>query len=173
MLVRLSLLKAIQEPAILAFSTASSEAAFPKAISVMEKFGVPQNIVSFVMPTGYTFNLDGSTLYLAMAVIFSSQICGINLDINQQLLMMLALMLTSKGIAGVPRVSLVVLAGTLSSFNIPIIGVAILLGIDQILDMGRTTVNLIGNCVATVVIARWENQFDYDKMNLFLKDSES
>ena len=139
----------------------------------MEKFGVPQNIVSFVMPTGYTFNLDGSTLYLAMAVIFSSQICGINLDINQQLLMMLALMLTSKGIAGVPRVSLVVLAGTLSSFNIPIIGVAILLGIDQILDMGRTTVNLIGNCVATVVIARWENQFDYDKMNLFLKDSES
>jgi len=168
-----SLLKAIQEPAILAFTTASSEAAFPKAITIMEKFGVPQNIVSFVMPTGYTFNLDGSTLYLAMAVIFSSQICGINLDINQQLLMMLALMLTSKGIAGVPRVSLVVLAGTLSSFNIPLIGVAILLGIDQILDMGRTTVNLIGNCVATVVIARWENQFDYDKMNLFLKEADS
>jgi proton glutamate symport protein len=139
----------------------------------MEKFGVPQNIVSFVMPTGYTFNLDGSTLYLAMAVIFSSQICGINLDLNQQILMMLALMLTSKGIAGVPRVSLVVLAGTLSSFNIPIIGVAILLGIDQILDMGRTTVNLIGNCVATVVIARWENEFDYDKMNLFIKDFEA
>lgn len=168
-----SLLKAIQEPAILAFTTASSEAAFPKAITVMEKFGVPQNIVSFVMPTGYTFNLDGSTLYLAMAVIFSSQICGINLDINQQILMMLALMLTSKGIAGVPRVALVVLAGTLSSFNIPLIGVAILLGIDQILDMGRTTVNLIGNCVATVVIARWENQFDYDKMNLFLKEADS
>lgn len=167
-----SLLKAIQEPAILAFTTASSEAAFPKAITIMEKFGVPQNIVSFVMPTGYTFNLDGSTLYLAMAVIFSSQICGINLDINQQLLMMLALMLTSKGIAGVPRVSLVVLAGTLSSFNIPLIGVAILLGIDQILDMGRTTVNLIGNCVATVVIARWENQFDYDKMNMFLKETD-
>ena len=103
----------------------------------MERFGVPQNIVSFVMPTGYTFNLDGSTLYLAMAVIFSSQICGIDLSLNQQLMMMLALMLTSKGIAGVPRVSLVVLAGTLSSFNIPIIGVAILLGIDQILDMGK------------------------------------
>jgi len=167
-----SLLKAIQEPALLAFSTASSEAAFPKAIEIMERFGVPQNIVSFVMPTGYTFNLDGSTLYLAMAVIFSSQICGINLDLNQQLLMMLALMLTSKGIAGVPRVSLIVLAGTLSSFNIPIIGVAILLGIDQILDMGRTTVNLVGNCVATVVIARWEKEFDYDKMRLFIKQTD-
>lgn len=164
-----NLLKAIQEPAILAFSTASSEAAFPKAITIMERFGVPQNIVSFVMPTGYTFNLDGSTLYLAMAVIFSSQICGIDLNLNQQILMMLALMLTSKGIAGVPRVSLVVLAGTLASFNIPLIGVAILLGIDQILDMGRTTVNLVGNCVATVVIARWENQFDYDKMKSFIK----
>ena len=139
----------------------------------MERFGVPQNIVSFVMPTGYTFNLDGSTLYLAMAVIFSSQICGIDLNLNQQLLMMLALMLTSKGIAGVPRVSLVVLAGTLSSFNIPIIGVAILLGIDQVLDMGRTTVNLIGNCVATVVIARWENEFDYEKMRLFIKETDS
>lgn len=167
-----SLLKAIQEPAILAFSTASSEAAFPKAIEIMERFGVPQNIVSFVMPTGYTFNLDGSTLYLAMAVIFSSQICGIDLSLNQQIMMMLALMLTSKGIAGVPRVSLVVLAGTLSSFNIPIIGVAILLGIDQILDMGRTTVNLIGNCLATVVIARWENAFDYEKMKLFIKETD-
>ena len=120
----------------------------------MENFGVPRNIVNFVMPTGYTFNLDGSTLYLAMAVIFCSQIVGINLDLNQQVLIMLALMLTSKGIAAVPRVSLIVLAGTLASFNIPIIGVAILLGIDQILDMGRTTVNLVGNCVATVVIAR-------------------
>ncbi|MBR1460667.1 cation:dicarboxylase symporter family transporter [bacterium] len=165
-----NLLMVIQEPAILAFTTASSEAAFPKAIELMEKFGVPQNIVSFVMPAGYTFNLDGSTLYLAMAVIFSSQICGINLDVNQQILMMLALMLTSKGIAGVPRVSLVVLAGTLASFNIPLIGVAILLGIDQILDMGRTTVNLVGNCVATVVIARWENAFDYEKMNTYIKE---
>src|SRR5574344_86674 len=165
-----NLLKAIQEPAILAFSTASSEAAFPKAIEIMERFGVPQNIVSFVMPTGYTFNLDGSTLYLAMAVIFSSQICGIDMNLNQQILMMLALMLTSKGIAGVPRVSLIVLAGTLSSFNIPLIGIAILLGIDQILDMGRTTVNLIGNCVATVVIARWENEFDYAKMHEFIDE---
>lgn len=168
-----NLLKVIQEPAVLAFTTASSEAAFPKAIDLMERFGVPQNIVSFVMPTGYTFNLDGSTLYLAMAVIFSSQICGIDLSLGQQLMMMLALMLTSKGIAGVPRVSLVVLAGTLASFNIPLIGVAILLGIDQILDMGRTTVNLVGNCVATVVIARWENAFDYDKMNNFIKECET
>ncbi len=167
-----SLIKAIQEPAILTFTTASSEAAFPKAIEIMEKFGVPKNIVGFVMPTGYTFNLDGSTLYLAMAVIFSSQIVGINLDLNQQIILMLALMLTSKGVAGVPRASLIVLAGTLASFNIPIIGVAILLGIDQILDMGRTTVNLIGNCVATVVIARWENEFDYDKMNKFIEESD-
>ena len=168
-----NLLKVIQEPAFLAFTTASSEAAFPKAIDLMERFGVPQNIVSFVMPTGYTFNLDGSTLYLAMAVIFSSQICGIDLGLNQQILIMLALMLTSKGIAGVPRISLVVLAGTLASFNIPLIGVAILLGIDQILDMGRTTVNLVGNCVATVVIARWENVFDYDKMNAYIKECDN
>ncbi len=167
-----NLLRALQEPAFLAFTTASSEAAFPKAMEIMERFGVPKNIVGFVMPTGYTFNLDGSTLYLAMAVIFSSQIVGINLDINQQIIIMLALMLTSKGIAGVPRVSLIVLAGTLASFNIPILGVAILLGIDQILDMGRTTVNLIGNCVATVVIARWEKEFDYDKMNEFVKLSK-
>lgn len=164
-----NLLRALQEPALLAFTTASSEAAFPKAMDIMERFGVPKNIVGFVMPTGYTFNLDGSTLYLAMAVIFSSQIVGINLDLNQQIVIMLALMLTSKGIAGVPRVSLIVLAGTLASFNIPILGVAILLGIDQILDMGRTTVNLIGNCVATVVIARWERVFDYEKMRKFVK----
>ncbi len=167
-----NLLRALQEPALLAFTTASSEAAFPKAMDIMERFGVPKNIVGFVMPTGYTFNLDGSTLYLAMGVLFSSQIVGINLDLNQQVIIMLALMLTSKGVAGVPRVSLIVLAGTLASFNIPILGVAILLGIDQILDMGRTTVNLIGNCVATVVIARWENEFDYNKMNEFVKLSK-
>ncbi len=167
-----NLLRALQEPALLAFTTASSEAAFPKAMEIMERFGVPKNIVGFVMPTGYTFNLDGSTLYLAMAVIFSSQIVGIDLNLNQQIVMMLALMLTSKGIAGVPRVSLIVLAGTLASFDIPILGVAILLGIDQILDMGRTTVNLIGNCVATVVIARWENVFDYNKMREFVRVSK-
>lgn len=171
-IVRISvraLFKAIQEPALLAFSTASSEAALPKAMSIMEKFGVPKSIVGFVMPTGYTFNLDGSTLYLAMAVIFSTQLVGHPLTFEQQLVIMFALMLTSKGIAGVPRVALIVLAGTLTSFNIPILGVAILLGIDQILDMGRTTVNLIGNCVATVVIARWENAFDYNKMSEFIK----
>lgn len=167
-----NLLRALQEPALLAFTTASSEAAFPKAMEIMERFGVPKNIVGFVMPTGYTFNLDGSTLYLAMAVLFSSQIVGIHLDLNQQVVIMLALMLTSKGVAGVPRVSLIVLAGTLASFNIPILGVAILLGIDQILDMGRTTVNLVGNCVATVVIARWENAFDYNKMNEFVRISK-
>lgn len=163
------LIKAIQEPALLTFTTASSEAALPKAMAIMEKFGVPKSIVSFVMPTGYTFNLDGSTLYLAMAVLFSTQLVGIHLTLDQQLVIMFALMLTSKGVAGVPRASLIVLAGTLTSFNYPILGVAILLGIDQILDMGRTTVNLIGNCVATVVIARWENCFDYNKMNDFLR----
>ena len=165
-----ALIRTVEEPALLAFTTASSEAAFPKAIEIMENFGVPKNIVGFVMPTGYTFNLDGSTLYLAVAIMFSAQIAGIHLSIEQQILMMIALMLTSKGIAGVPRVSLIVLAGTLASFNIPLVGVAILLGIDQILDMGRTTVNLIGNCVATVVIARWENQFDYDKMNNYIAE---
>ena len=167
-----NLLRTIQEPALLAFSTASSEAALPKAMEIMEKFGVPRNIVGFVMPTGYTFNLDGSTLYLALAALFSIQIVGIHMSFTHQLIMMFALMITSKGVAAVPRVSLIVLAGTLASFNIPLLGVAILLGIDQILDMGRTTVNLIGNCVATVVIARWENEFDYAKMNDFIKTTK-
>ena len=166
----MGLLKAIQEPALIAFSTASSEAAFPKAMDVMEKFGVPKYIVSFVIPTGYTFNLDGTTLYLSLGVIFATQIVGIELSLSQQIMIMLALMLTSKGVAGVPRVSLVVMAGTLASFNYPLIGVAILLGIDQILDMGRTTVNLIGNCIASVVIARWENEFDFVKMSKFLEN---
>ena len=168
-----ALIKALQEPALLAFSTASSEAALPKAMKIMEDFGVPKSIVGFVMPTGYTFNLDGSTLYLAMAVIFSTQLVGHPLTFEQQLVIMFALMLTSKGIAGVPRVALIVLAGTLTSFGIPILGVAILLGIDQILDMGRTKVNLIGNCVATVVIARWENKFDYYKMSEFIKNNNN
>lgn len=162
------LLNTIKEPALLAFSTASSEAALPKAMKIMEQFGVPKNIVGFVMPTGYTFNLDGSTLYLALGVLFATQIAGIHLSLEQQFVIMIALMLTSKGVAAVPRVSLIVLAGTLASFNIPLMGVAILLGIDQILDMGRTTVNLVGNCVATVVIARWENEFDYAKMHEFI-----
>lgn len=164
-----NLLKTIKDPALLAFTTASSEAALPKAMSQMEKFGVPKSIVSFVMPMGYTFNLDGSTLYLTLATLFCAQIAGINLSVEHQLMIMLTLMLTSKGIAGVPRVSLVILTGTLTSFGLPIVGVAILLGIDQILDMGRTTVNLIGNCVATAVVARWENDFDHEKMEKFVK----
>ena len=167
-----SVIRAIREPALLAFTTATSEAALPQAMKIMESFGVPKNIVGFVMPTGYTFNLDGSTLYLALAMLFSLQIVGIELTPIQLLFVMGTLMLTSKGIAGVPRVGLVVLAGTLSSFGYPLIGVAILLGIDQILDMGRTTVNLIGNCVATIVIARWENEFNYTKMDEFNKQFE-
>ena len=166
------LIRTLKDPALLAFSTASSEAALPKAMEQMEKFGVPKNIVGFVMPTGYTFNLDGSTLYLSMAVLFATQLVGIELAFQQQLIIMFALMFTSKGVAGVPRAALVVLAGTLSSLNYPLIGVAILLGIDQILDMGRTTVNLIGNCIATIFIARWENEFDYDKMHEYLASKE-
>ena len=164
----LGLLKTLKDPALLAFTTASSEAALPKAMELMEKFGVPKSIVSFVMPMGYTFNLDGTTMYLTLATLFCAQVVGIEIPLEQQLMIMFTLMLTSKGIAAVPRVSLVILTGTLASFGLPIVGVAVLLGIDQILDMGRTTVNLIGNCVATTVVARWENDFDYNKMQKFL-----
>lgn len=164
----LGLLKALREPALLAFTTATSESALPKAMKIMEEFGVPKNIVGFVMPTGYTFNMDGSTLYLSLAVLFATQIAGIELPLSEQLMIMLVLMVTSKGMAGIPRVTLVVLAGVLTSFNYPLLGVAILLGIDQILDMGRTTVNLIGNCVATVAIACWENEFDYNRNRKYL-----
>ena len=164
----MGLLKTIKDPALLAFTTASSEAALPKAMELMEKFGVPKSIVSFVMPMGYTFNLDGTTMYLTLATLFCAQVVGIEIPIQQQIMIMLTLMLTSKGIAGVPRVSLVILTGTLASFGLPLVGVAVLLGIDQILDMGRTTVNLIGNCVATTVVARWENDFDHKKMEKFL-----
>ena len=164
-----SVLRAIKDPALLAFTTSTSEAALPQAMKIMESFGVPKNIVGFVMPTGYTFNLDGSTLYLALAMLFSLQISGIQIEPLQLIFVMGTLMLTSKGIAGVPRVALVVLAGTLSGFGYPLIGVAILLGIDQILDMGRTTVNLIGNCLATLVIAKWENEFNYTQMEEFNK----
>ncbi|MBI5475726.1 MAG: cation:dicarboxylase symporter family transporter [Ignavibacteriales bacterium] len=151
--------RAVKEPAIIAFSTTSSEAALPKAMEVMESFGVPRRIVSFVIPTGYSFNLDGSTLYLSLAAIFVAQAAGVELTISQQILMMLTLMLTSKGVAGVPRASLVILAGTLSSFGLPLEGVAVILGIDEIMDMGRTAVNVVGNCLASVVIARWEGEF--------------
>jgi proton glutamate symport protein len=151
--------RAVKEPAIIAFSTTSSEAALPKAMEEMESFGVPRRIVSFVIPTGYSFNLDGSTLYLSLAAIFVAQAAGVELTISQQVLMMLTLMLTSKGVAGVPRASLVILAGTLSSFGLPLEGVAVILGIDEIMDMGRTAVNVVGNCLASVVIARWEGEF--------------
>ena len=152
----LKLVAAVKEPFLLAFSTASSEAALPKAMECMERFGVPKSIVSFVMPTGYTFNLDGSTLYLALASLFVAQMAGIELSLQQQLLMMLTLMLTSKGVAAVPRASLVILAGTLASFGLPVEGIAVILGIDHLMDMARTSVNLLGNCVASAVVARWE-----------------
>ncbi len=163
----LAFVRAIREPFLIAFTTASSEAALPKSLEVMERFGVPKRIVSFVLPTGYSFNLDGSTLYLSVASIFVAQLGGIQLSLSQQLVMMLTLMITSKGVAGVPRASLVILAATLTTFHLPLEGAAILLGIDQLLDMGRTAVNVMGNCLATVVVARWEGEFDDEKMRRF------
>jgi proton glutamate symport protein len=146
----------VREPYLIAFSTASSEAALPIALENMEKFGVPKHIVSFVLPTGYSFNLDGSTLYLSLAAMFVAQAAGVHLPLGTQIVMMLTLMLTSKGVAGVPRASLVILAGTLGSFNLPIEGIAVILGVDTLMDMARTSVNLLGNCLATAVVARWE-----------------
>jgi proton glutamate symport protein len=151
--------RAVKEPALIAFSTTSSEAALPKAILAMESLGVPRRIVAFVLPTGYSFNLDGSSLYLSLAAIFVAQAAGIDMPIGTQLLMMFTLMLTSKGVAGVPRASLVILAGTLTSFGLPLEGVAVILGVDEILDMGRTTLNVFGNCLATVVVAKWEGEY--------------
>jgi proton glutamate symport protein len=158
---------AIREPFLIAFTTASSEAALPKALEVMERFGVPKNIVGFVLPTGYSFNLDGTTLYLSLASVFVAQLAGVEMTFGQQLIMMLTLMLTSKGVAGVPRAALVVLTATLGQFNLPIEGAAILLGIDQVMDMGRTAVNVMGNCISTAVVARWEGVFDDEKMKAF------
>jgi proton glutamate symport protein len=148
--------RAAREPFLIAFSTASSEAALPLALENMERFGVPPHIVAFVLPTGYSFNADGSTLYLSLASVFVAQAAGVNLSLGQQLLMMLTLMLTSKGVAGVPRQALVLLAGALSTFHLPMEGVAVLLGVDAILDMARTSVNVLGNCLASAVVARWE-----------------
>lgn len=145
-----------REPFLIAFSTASSEAALPVALENMEQFGVPKHIVAFVLPTGYSFNLDGSTLYLALASMFVAQAAGAHLSLGTQLIMMLTLMLTSKGVAGVPRASLVILAGTLATFKLPLEGVALLLGVDTLMDMARTSVNMLGNCLATAVVARWE-----------------
>jgi proton glutamate symport protein len=153
---------AVAEPVSIAFATANSEAALPRAMEAMEGMGVPRQVVAFVMPTGYSFNLDGSTLYLSLASIFVAQAAGIHLSVGQQLLMMLTLMLTSKGVAGVSRASLVILLGTVGSFGLPVEPVFILLGIDQLMDMGRTSVNVLGNCLATLVIARWEGDFGGD-----------
>jgi proton glutamate symport protein len=151
-------LKAVKEPALIAFTTTSSDAALPDAFKKMVAFGVPKRIVSFVLPTGYSFNLDGSTLYLAVASIFVAQAAGVGLTLGQQLLMMLTLMLTTKGIAAVPRASLVILMGTLSHFNLPLAGVALILGVDELMDMARTSVNLVGNCLASAVMARSEGE---------------
>ena len=148
--------RAVREPFLIAFSTASSEAALPLALENMERFGVPKHIVGFVIPTGYSFNLDGTTLYLSLASMFVAQAAGVHMTFGQQLLMMLTLMLTSKGVAGVPRAALVVLAGTLTTFHLPAEGFAILLGVDAMLDMARTSVNVLGNCLASAWSRAWE-----------------
>jgi proton glutamate symport protein len=147
---------AVRQPWLIAFSTASSEAALPLALENMEAFGVPKHIVAFVLPTGYSFNLDGSTLYLSLAAMFVAQAAGVQMPFTEQLLMMLTLMLSSKGVAAVPRASLVILAGTLASFNLPVEGIAVILGVDALMDMARTSVNVLGNCLASAVVARWE-----------------
>jgi proton glutamate symport protein len=155
-------LRAVKQPALIAFSTTSSEAALPRAMQEMEAIGVPRRIVAFVMPTGYSFNLDGTTLYLALASIFVAQAAGVHMSWEHQLLMVFTLMLTSKGVAGVPRASLVILSGTLATFGLPLEGVAVILGVDELMDMARTTLNVVGNCLASVVMARWEGEFDPD-----------
>jgi proton glutamate symport protein len=158
-----SFASAVAEPFSIAFATATSEAALPRAMENMEALGVPKKIVAFVLPTGYSFNLDGSTLYLSLAAMFVAQAAGIHLSFGQQLLMVFTLMLTSKGVAGVPRASLVILMGTLDSFHLPAWPVLVILGIDQFMDMARTATNVLGNCLATVVIARWEGEFPQPK----------
>lgn len=151
-------LRAIKQPSLIAFTTASSEAALPLAMERMEQMGVPARIVAFVMPTGYSFNLDGSALYLAVASVFAAQAGGINMTFGQQLVMMLTLMLTSKGVAAVPRAALVILSGALAMFGLPLQAVAVILGVDAFMDMARTTINLVGNCLASAVMARWEGE---------------
>jgi len=148
--------RAARQPFLIAFSTATSEAALPLALENMERFGVPKHIVGFVLPTGYSFNLDGSTLYLSLASVFVAQAAGVHMPLGTQITMMLTLMLTSKGVAAVPRASLVILAGTLGTFHLPLEGITLILGVDALMDMCRTSVNLLGNCVATAVVARWE-----------------
>jgi proton glutamate symport protein len=164
-------IRAIKEPWLIAFTTASSEAAFPLAMERMEQLGVPRRIVAFVLPTGYSFNLDGSTLYLALASVFVAQAAGVNMPISTQLVMMLTLMLTSKGVAAVPRASLVILSGALSQFGLPLQGVAVILGVDALMDMARTSLNVVGNCLATVVMARWEGDFDKPQLAVPVVDA--
>lgn len=163
--------RAVREPMTIAFATTSSESALPKAMEVMERFGVPRRIVAFVIPTGYSFNLDGTTLYLAMASVFVAQAAessgGAHFGFGRQLLMMLTLMITSKGVAAVPRASLVILLATLYSFGLPPEGVAVIFGVDELMDMGRTSVNVLGNCMATVVVARSEGEFDETRARVF------
>ena len=151
----------VREPWLIAFTTASSEAALPLAMENMEKFGVPRRIVAFVLPTGYSFNLDGSTLYLSVAALFVAQAAGIDLTFGQQLVILLTLMLTSKGVAAVPRASLVILSGALATFGLPLEGVAVILGVDAFMDMARTSVNLLGNCLASAAMARWEGEANF------------
>lgn len=158
-------IRAIKEPVSIAFATTSSESALPKAMENMEKIGVPRKIVSFVMPTGYTFNLDGTTLYLSLASIFVAQAAGIHMSIGQQIAMGLTLMLTSKGVAGVPRASLVILIGAAATFNLPLWPIMAIFGIDELMDMARTSVNVMGNCLASCVVARWENELDDVKLH--------
>jgi proton glutamate symport protein len=153
-------LKAVAEPVTIAFATASSESALPRAMENMEAFGIPRQIVAFVLPTGYSFNLDGSTLYLSLASIFVAQATGVHLTLGQQLIMVFTLMLTSKGVAGVPRAVLVILLGTLDSFHLQVWPVLLILGIDQFMDMARTATNVLGNCLATAVVARWEGELN-------------
>ena len=158
-------LAAVAEPATIAFATSTSEAALPRAMESMEALGVPRRIVAFVIPAGYSFNLDGSTLYLAVASIFVAQAAGVHLSVGQQLLMMVTLMLTSKGVAGVPRATLVVLLATAATFHLPTEPIFVILGIDALADMARTTVNVVGNCLASVVVAKWEGEFETEPIS--------
>ncbi|MBX7203873.1 MAG: cation:dicarboxylase symporter family transporter [Bacteroidia bacterium] len=157
-------INAVTEPVSIAFATASSESALPKAMLAMEKIGVPRKIVAFVIPTGYSFNLDGTTLYLSLASVFVAQAAKVPMDWSAQLLMVFTLMLTSKGVAGVPRASLVILAGTVASFNLPSEPILIIMGIDALMDMGRTAVNVVGNCLASAVVAKWEGEWNEEVM---------
>jgi proton glutamate symport protein len=163
--------KAIAEPASIAFATTSSEAALPRAMEEMVAIGVPRQIVAFVIPTGYSFNMDGTTLYLSLASIFVAQAAGIHMDFGRQLMMVFTLMLTSKGVAGVPRASLVILLATAASFNLPVEPIFIVLGIDELMDMARTSVNVIGNCLASVVIARWEGEFGKEEPSMVVREA--